>query len=94
MKFVFITVFQPLKENRRVISKSRYDSIDSYLSPGSECYNDIDLIIDQDVYKQLKDAGNIYVSLMLCKRVDWVKFSISKAGSRNDTSSKKYFWVK
>nr|AAV48595.2 gamma-glutamylcysteine synthetase [Laeonereis acuta] len=48
---------EPLKENRRVISKSRYDSIDSYLSEGSECYNDIELVIDQEIYDQLKHEG-------------------------------------
>lgn len=42
-----------------VIPKSRYDSIDSYLSPCSEPFNDIDLVYDKDVYKQLRDAGRL-----------------------------------
>lgn len=49
--------FQPLKNNKFRIFKSRYDSIDSYLSSCSEKYNDIDLTIDEEIYKQLLDAG-------------------------------------
>lgn len=49
--------FQPLKHNKYRIFKSRYDSIDSYLSPCGEKYNDIDLTIDEDIYAQLLDAG-------------------------------------
>ena len=48
---------QPLKENRFLIPKSRYDSIDSYLSPSSDAFNDIDLVYDKVVYQQLRDAG-------------------------------------
>ena len=42
-----------------MINKSRYDSIDSYLSPGSEKYNDIYLTYDTDtdIYQQLREAG-------------------------------------
>ncbi|XP_071957719.1 glutamate--cysteine ligase catalytic subunit-like [Antedon mediterranea] len=46
-----------LKENKHRIHKSRYDSIDSYLCESSERYNDIDLVIDQDVCKRLQNAG-------------------------------------
>lgn len=57
--------FQPLKHNKYRIFKSRYDSIDSYLSPCGEKYNDIDLTIDEDIYAQLLDAGkrNVLKSL-------------------------------
>lgn len=48
---------EPLKENRFRISKSRYDSIDSYLSDCSACYNDIELTIDQSVYDTLIEGG-------------------------------------
>lgn len=48
---------QPLKNNKYRIFKSRYDSIDSYLSSCSEKYNDIDLTIDEEINKQLLDAG-------------------------------------
>ncbi|XP_046544356.1 glutamate--cysteine ligase catalytic subunit-like [Haliotis rubra] len=48
---------EPLKENKFCINKSRYDSIDSYLSPGSACYNDIDMVYDKDLYQQLRDGG-------------------------------------
>lgn len=49
--------FQPLKNNKYRIFKSRYDSIDSYLSTCGEKYNDIDLTIDEDIYAQLLGAG-------------------------------------
>lgn len=48
---------QPLKNNKYRIFKSRYDSIDSYLSSCGEKYNDIDLTIDEEINKQLLDAG-------------------------------------
>uniref|UniRef100_A0A672HLD1 Glutamate--cysteine ligase n=1 Tax=Salarias fasciatus TaxID=181472 RepID=A0A672HLD1_SALFA len=47
----------PLKNNKFRIFKSRYDSIDSYLSSCSEKYNDIDLTKDEEIYKQLLGAG-------------------------------------
>lgn len=49
--------FQPLKNSKYRIYKSRYDSIDSYLSTCGEKYNDIDLTIDEDIYAQLLSAG-------------------------------------
>ncbi len=52
-------LLQPLKNNKYRIFKSRYDSIDSYLSSCGEKYNDIDLTIDEEIYKQLLDAGTI-----------------------------------
>uniref|UniRef100_A0A1A8CB82 Glutamate--cysteine ligase n=1 Tax=Nothobranchius kadleci TaxID=1051664 RepID=A0A1A8CB82_NOTKA len=48
---------KPLKNNKYRIFKSRYDSIDSYLSCCGEKYNDINLIIDEEINKQLLDAG-------------------------------------
>uniref|UniRef100_A0AAX7VGC3 Glutamate--cysteine ligase n=1 Tax=Astatotilapia calliptera TaxID=8154 RepID=A0AAX7VGC3_ASTCA len=48
---------KPLKNNKYRIFKSRYDSIDSYLSCCGEKYNDIDLTIDEEIYKQLLSAG-------------------------------------
>uniref|UniRef100_A0A3Q3IDH6 Glutamate--cysteine ligase n=1 Tax=Monopterus albus TaxID=43700 RepID=A0A3Q3IDH6_MONAL len=47
----------PLKNNKYRIFKSRYDSIDSYLSRCGEKYNDINLTIDEEIYKQLLSAG-------------------------------------
>ncbi|XP_004410743.1 PREDICTED: glutamate--cysteine ligase catalytic subunit isoform X2 [Odobenus rosmarus divergens] len=44
---------EPLKNNNYRISKSRYDSIDSYLSECPPKYNDIDLTIDKEIYEQL-----------------------------------------
>uniref|UniRef100_T1IQF3 Innexin n=1 Tax=Strigamia maritima TaxID=126957 RepID=T1IQF3_STRMM len=48
---------EPLKNCRFYINKSRYDSIDSYLSPIGEKYNDLKLVYDEEIYKQLSDAG-------------------------------------
>ena len=48
---------EPLKTDRFRISKSRYDSIDSYLSPEGEKYNDIPLTIDQEAYNSMREAG-------------------------------------
>uniref|UniRef100_A0A8D0CJL7 Glutamate--cysteine ligase n=1 Tax=Scleropages formosus TaxID=113540 RepID=A0A8D0CJL7_SCLFO len=47
----------PLKNNKFRIHKSRYDSIDSYLSSCGEKYNDIELTKDEEINKQLLDAG-------------------------------------
>lgn len=45
---------KPLKENKFVIKKSRYDSIDSYLSEQGEKYNDIEVIYDKAIYDRLR----------------------------------------
>jgi len=47
----------PLKENQFRINKSRYDSIDSYLSPEGERYNDVPLIYDESNYQRLREGG-------------------------------------
>ncbi|KAK9879781.1 hypothetical protein WA026_006844 [Henosepilachna vigintioctopunctata] len=46
---------KPLFMNKFVIEKSRYDSIDSYLSPQGEKFNDIPLVYDPEIYNQLRD---------------------------------------
>lgn len=46
---------RPLQSNRFVINKSRFDSIDSYLSPEGDKFNDVPLIYDEKVYKKLRD---------------------------------------
>ncbi|XP_012278557.1 glutamate--cysteine ligase catalytic subunit [Orussus abietinus] len=48
---------KPLRENKFRIGKSRYDSIDSYLSTQGERYNDVPLTYDEEIYKQLLDNG-------------------------------------
>ncbi|KAH9508373.1 hypothetical protein Btru_050936 [Bulinus truncatus] len=48
---------EPLKENRFKIPKSRYDSIDSYISPLGRCYNDIPLLFDQELCDELINGG-------------------------------------
>ncbi|GBN00316.1 Glutamate--cysteine ligase catalytic subunit [Araneus ventricosus] len=47
---------EALRNNRFEISKSRYDSIDSYLSPAGEKFNDIDLVYDEELYRMLREA--------------------------------------
>ncbi|XP_018796163.1 PREDICTED: glutamate--cysteine ligase [Bactrocera latifrons] len=48
---------RPLSENKFRIAKSRYDSIDSYLSPEGAAYNDVPLTYDEQDYKRLRDGG-------------------------------------
>ena len=56
----FVIFPQPLKENKFAINKSRYDSIDSYLS--CSAYSDIDLVYDRDIYEDLRNEGKISLS--------------------------------
>ena len=63
---IVISSFQPLKENRFVIPKSRYDSISTYLSPEGNKYSDIDLVHDKGIYQQLVDAGLFLFYLITC----------------------------
>lgn len=44
-------------EERKTISKSRYDSIDSYLSDKAQKYNDVNLLVNEKVKNKLLDAG-------------------------------------
>uniref|UniRef100_A0A8C4X1B7 Glutamate--cysteine ligase n=1 Tax=Eptatretus burgeri TaxID=7764 RepID=A0A8C4X1B7_EPTBU len=48
---------EPLKNCKFRIHKSRYDSIDSYLSTFGEKYNDLELVKDEKLYEQLLQAG-------------------------------------
>ncbi|MFH4976819.1 hypothetical protein AB6A40_003528 [Gnathostoma spinigerum] len=48
----------PLKNNKFVLNKSRYDTTDCYIYPCSARYNDIPLEYDEGIYQQLLD-GNI-----------------------------------
>ncbi|KAF7727431.1 hypothetical protein EC973_007500 [Apophysomyces ossiformis] len=48
---------EPLKNDRFVINKSRYDSIDCYISNDAmykSKYNDLDLVYDKDIYEKLR----------------------------------------
>ncbi|XP_045454710.1 glutamate--cysteine ligase isoform X2 [Melitaea cinxia] len=47
----------PLNNNKFRIHKSRYDSIDSYLSPEHEKYNDIPIVHDAAIYRRLREGG-------------------------------------
>ncbi|XP_073945249.1 glutamate--cysteine ligase [Choristoneura fumiferana] len=46
-----------LSNNKFRIHKSRYDSIDSYLSPEHEKYNDIAIVHDAAIYRRLREGG-------------------------------------
>ncbi|XP_078471865.1 glutamate--cysteine ligase catalytic subunit-like [Lampetra planeri] len=48
---------EPLTTSKWRIPKSRFDSIDSFLSPGGAQFNDLELPKDEDVHLQLLDAG-------------------------------------
>ncbi|KAI5635345.1 glutamate-cysteine ligase domain-containing protein [Phthorimaea operculella] len=48
---------EPLKNNKFRIQKSRYDSIDSYISPQHDKYNDIPITHDPAIYKRLREGG-------------------------------------
>ncbi|CAG4963101.1 unnamed protein product [Parnassius apollo] len=48
---------EALKTNKFHIHKSRYDSIDSYLSPDHEKYNDIPIVHDPAIYRRLREGG-------------------------------------
>lgn len=49
----------PLTTNKFVINKSRYDSIDTFISPAAKPeYNDLDLVYDKEIYQQLIE-GNV-----------------------------------
>lgn len=57
---------QPLKNDMFRITKSRYDSIDSYLSESSAKYNDILLTYHKGYYETMIEAG---VDQMLAKHI-------------------------
>ncbi|KYQ93916.1 glutamate-cysteine ligase [Tieghemostelium lacteum] len=51
---------QPLSTNKHLINKSRYDSIDYFISRSSSYrseYNDLDLVYDHEIYQQLIQGG-------------------------------------
>lgn len=39
------------------IAKSRYDSVDSYLSENGKLYNDISLVKNEELYEELRKMG-------------------------------------
>ena len=47
----------PLKHQKFVINKSRYDSTDCYIYPCSAGYNDIELQYEKKIYDQLLEGG-------------------------------------
>ncbi|XP_057665579.1 glutamate--cysteine ligase catalytic subunit-like [Diorhabda carinulata] len=56
----------PLKHNKFVIPKSRYGSIDCYISPLGEIYNDSNVFYYEEDYKKLVNSG---VDSLLAKHI-------------------------
>jgi glutamate--cysteine ligase catalytic subunit len=54
---MWFNFFQPLKNDRFRIRKSRYDSIDSYLSVQAAPYSDIDMAYDEEIFQRLLKEG-------------------------------------
>ena len=50
-------VFQPLKNDKFVIPKSRFESISCYLSLGGREYSDLNPVYDKEIFQQLIDGG-------------------------------------
>nr|XP_054755836.1 glutamate--cysteine ligase catalytic subunit-like [Lytechinus pictus] len=48
---------QELRNNRFRVPKSRYSTVDCYLSPAGERYNDTDLVLDEELCQDMIDAG-------------------------------------
>lgn len=47
---------KPLRENKFVIRKSRYSTIECYISGMGEKYNDVKVVYDQEIYNKLRSA--------------------------------------
>lgn len=58
---ILIPYDQPLRENKFVLPKSRYDTVSSYISLMGAAYNDVPLVYDQEFYKELIDGGKLYL---------------------------------
>lgn len=48
---------EPLKNERYRLAKSRYSSVDCYISPESAIYNDIEVVQDTDAFHKLTENG-------------------------------------
>ncbi|CAH1118764.1 unnamed protein product [Phaedon cochleariae] len=48
---------KPLKNNKLVLKKPRYSSVDCYLSPANKKYNDISVDYRQEDFEQLRKSG-------------------------------------
>lgn len=59
---------------RHVIRKSRYDSIDSYLSAGHELCNDVNLEVHEPIKARLQDAGVVFGVARLIIRIGRLYF--------------------
>ncbi|KAF7988424.1 hypothetical protein HCN44_000997 [Aphidius gifuensis] len=59
----------PLKENKFLINKTRYNSISSYLSEQADKYNDIPLTYDDNIFNQLLKNG---IDCLLAKHIAYL----------------------
>jgi glutamate--cysteine ligase catalytic subunit len=63
MKFNFLKyffyLFKPLKNEHFRLTKSRYSSVDCYISSDSAIYNDVDVVRDDDAFHKLIENGKI-----------------------------------
>lgn len=57
---------EDLKNNRFKIPKSRYSSVDCYISPAGERYNDMELVLDEELCQEMVNAG---IDLQLARHV-------------------------
>ncbi|XP_022239246.1 glutamate--cysteine ligase-like [Limulus polyphemus] len=48
---------KPTTEDNVFINKARYSGVNSYLSPEGEMLNDVEVVFNKYVYKELRDAG-------------------------------------
>lgn len=50
-----------MKNQRYRLAKSRYSSVDCYISPDSAMYNDIEVVQDPDAFRKLTENGKLNV---------------------------------
>jgi len=70
-----LTLPKPLKENKFRIPKSRYDSVDLYLSENWSNrpeYNDNPAPYDEGIYERLRDHGNSFPRTQTFKLIDLI----------------------
>lgn len=71
---ILTSLGKPLKNERMKIPKSRYDSVDMYLSQdwiNRPEYNDTVSPIDEDIYKRLRAAGMFGLRFIIAQRPDY-----------------------
>ena len=59
-----VFILQPLKEDKFVIQKSRYSSIDCYIA--NDDYNDTDIVYDKEDFETLLNGGKHMFHVSCC----------------------------